>query len=212
VNFDFGGQFYTQFGHNKQWGLTLGATYTPQQRLYAEDSLTVLTSATNVINSALLDRNFLTIPQGYGGGFAISKASTMKKITFTAEARRVLWNSVGLSGTGYSLNNSDRYSAGLEVAKNANIFNTSVEHVYYQFGGYYQKTYLTLDGSPVLEWGGTLGMGINPLRYSQWGYVISLEAGQTSNYQAGAIRENYFRLNLTIHYWDRWFTRGRKIL
>lgn len=212
MNFDFGAQYYTHFGRSKQWGLTLGATYTPKQALYAEDSLSVTQNGAVLPNgNALLDRNYFNLPSGYGGGIAISKESTMKRVTFLADYARQLWQPLGYSGTGYNLGNSDRYSAGFEVSRKSNIFNTPVEHVYYQLGGFYDKSYINVDGYPVLEWGASVGLGINPLRYPQWGYHLALEYGETSNYEQGSIKENFVRLTITIHYWDRWFTRGRRI-
>jgi len=211
--FDFGAQYYTHFGAAKQWGLTLGATYTPIQPLYAEDSLTVLDNNIPLPNSnSLLDRNVFKLPNGYGGGIALSKESLMRRFTFLADFSRQLWTPLGYAGTGYNLSNSDRYSAGIEVSRKRNIFNTPVEHIYYQLGGYYQKTYLTYQGYPVLEWGASVGIGVNPWRYPQWGYHIALEGGTTANYEEGALKENFVRLSITIHYWDRWFTRGRKVL
>lgn len=213
VVFDFGAQYYTHFGREKKWGLTLGATWTPQQPLYAEDSLSVTQNGAVLPNgNALLDRNVFQLPQGYGGGFALSKETAMKRITFLGDFSRQLWTPLGYSGTGYALGNSDRYSAGMEISKKTNILNTPVEHVYYQLGGYYQKTYVSVDGYPVLEWGASVGLGINPLRYPQWGYHLALEYGTTSNYEQGALKENFVRLTVTIHYWDRWFTRGRRVL
>lgn len=213
MNFDFGAQYYTHFGPEKKWGLTLGATYTPKQALYAEDSLSVSNNGAVLPNgNALLDRNYFNLPSGYGGGISVSKESVMKRVTFLADFSRQLWSPLGYSGTGYSLGNADRYSAGIEISKKTNIFNTPVEHVYYQLGGYYTKSYLSVDGYPVLEWGASMGIGINPLRYPQWGYHLALEYGATANYEAGAIKENFVRLTVTIHYWDRWFTRGRRVL
>jgi hypothetical protein len=213
MNFDFGAQYYTHFGRSKQWGLTLGATYAPKQALYAEDSLSVTQNGAVLPNgNALLDRNYFNLPSGYGGGFSISKESTMKRVTFLADYARQLWQPLNYSGTGYYLGNSDRYSAGFEVSRKSNIFNTPVEHVYYQLGGFYNKSYINVDGYPLLEWGASIGLGINPLRYPQWGYHLALEYGATSNYEQGAVKENFVRLTVTIHYWDRWFTRGRKVL
>ena len=213
--FDFGVQYYTHLGAQKNWNLVLGATYTPIQPLYAEDSLDVTNGGTALPNGAstLLDRNVFQMPNAYGAGFSLSKESTMRRVTFTGDYTTQLWTPLGYSGTGYALGNSYKYAGGVEIAKKANLFNTPLEHVYYQFGGYCSKTYLSLDGAPVYEWGATLGLGVNPLRYYQWGYHLSLEYGQTSNYEESAIKENFVRLTITIHYWgDRWFTRGRRIL
>lgn len=213
VLFDFGAQYYTHFGPEKKWGLTLGATYTPQQPLYAEDSIVTISGNAILPNgNALLDRNVFQLPSGYGGGLQLSKESVMKRVSFLADYSRQLWSPLNYEGTNYSLENSDRYSAGIEISKKANIFNTPVEHVYYQLGGYYQKSYINVDGYPLLQWGATVGIGINPLRYPQWGYHIALEYGQTSNYEVGAIKEEFVKLTITIHYWDRWFTRGRRVL
>jgi hypothetical protein len=217
ANFDFGAQYYTQFGRNKAWALGLGATYTYKQRLDAQDSLSVIDNGTAVAvggnnnTYGLLDQNLYYLPSGFGGGLSLSKDSRMKKITFLADYQQQNWNSLGEYGVGYTLNNSQKYSAGLEVSKRANIFNTPVEHIYYQFGAYYDKTYVSLNGDPVREVGGSVGFGVNPLKYPRWGYNLALEAGSRFSSEQNAIREDFVRLTITIHYWDIWLTKGRRV-
>ena len=211
INFDFGAQYYTQFGKNKRWGLVLGATYTPAQKLWGQDSLSVIDNGVIAGADELLDQNSFGLPQMFGGGISLSKDSRMRKITFIADYQQQNWNNLNDFGQGYTLNNSQRYSAGVEIAKRANIFNTPVEHLYYQFGGYYYKTYLNLAGDPVQEAALTVGIGVNPLRYPKWGYNVSLEAGSRFTTEVGAIREDFVRLNITIHYWDIWMTKGRRL-
>lgn len=211
ANFDFGAQYYTQFGKNKQWAITLGATYAPSQRLDAQDSLAVLDNGASATPNSLLDQTLYILPSGFGGGISISKDSRMKKLTFVADYQQQNWNSLGNFGTGYTLNNSQRYSAGIEISKRKNIFNTPVEHIYYQFGGYYDRTYLTLNGDPLKEAAGSVGIGVNPLRYPKWGYNVVLEVGSQYTSEQGAIRQDFARLTITIHYWDVWLTKGRRV-
>jgi hypothetical protein len=213
VNFDFGGQFYTHLDKEQKWGLGLGATFSPQQRLYATDSLSVIDNGSTLINlnNYLLDENILNIPMTYGAGLSLSKDSRMKKMTFVADYQRQQWSPLSYTGSGFSLQNSDRYSAGLEIVKRSNILNTPVEHIYYQIGGFYNKTYLTLNGYPVIDWGASVGIGVTPLRYPKWGYNIAFEYGTKGNYELGTVREDYARLTITIHYFDVWFTRGHRL-
>ncbi len=214
ATFDFGAQYHTYFDAEKKWQLVIGATWSPSQKLFAEDSISVsqaVGSTYNEIDNGLLDRNHFNLPQTYGGGLGLTKETLTHRLTFLADYHHEDWTQMGYYGNGYQLTNSNRYSAGLEIVKKSNIFNNSIEHVYFQAGGYYQKSYLTLDGYPVIEWGGSIGVGVNPLRYPRWGWNVAMEAGQSGNYETGALKEDFFRLTLTIHYFDVWFTHGRKV-
>jgi hypothetical protein len=211
ANFDFGAQYYTAFGKSKEWGMVLGATYSPTQRLDAQDSLSFLDNGTQPKPNVLLDQTLYNLPTQFGGGISVYRDRRMKKITFLADYQQQNWSALKQYGIGYTLNNSQRFSAGLEVSRRSNIFNTPVEHLFYQFGAYYDKTYLTLNGDPVKEIGGSVGIGVNPLRYPKWGYNLALEAGSRFSALQGSIREDYVRLTITIHYWDVWMTKGRRV-
>jgi len=107
-----------------------------------------------------------------------------------------------------ALINSNRVSAGIEIAKYADIMGQKLQKNYFQFGGFVSNSYLEVHNTPINEFGITAGMGGkfngNLL------YTLSLEGGKRGTTSANLIRENFFQVTVSLTYRDLLFSKGRK--
>ena len=85
------------------------------------------------------------------------------------------------------------------------MFETS----FFQAGFYYNKTYLIVNGTPINDIGGTIGMGVNSKR-SPLSFIVILQYGIKGTTDNNLIRENYANLSFVFSFRDFWYTRGRK--
>ncbi len=53
---------------------------------------------------------------------------------------------------------------GLEISNKKVAYNTLYETSFFQAGFYYNKTYLIVNGTPINDIGGSIGMGVNSKR------------------------------------------------
>src|SRR5450755_1020949 len=155
---DYGLQYYASV--NAHWDFTLGAVYANQTALNTETNVNVINLDSNVLRSTQTVGTY-NIPTSYGLGLSITKD---KKYTFVADYRFQNWSSLTTSTGDFFYKNSQRASVGLEISKKKVAYNTLYETNFFQFGFYYNKTYLIVNGTPINDIGGSVGMGVNSKR------------------------------------------------
>jgi hypothetical protein len=95
----------------------------------------------------------------------------------------------------------------VEFANLEKKWNQTVEKKYFQIGGFIGNSYMQVNSQPINEFGITGGTGgnINNLLYT-----VSAEVGKRGTTNANLIKENYFKLTLTLSYRDFFLSKGRK--
>jgi len=83
------------------------------------------------------------------------------------------------------------------------------ETSFFQAGFYYNKTYLMVNGTPINDIGGSIGMGVNSKR-SILSLLVVLQYGIKGTTTNNLLRENYGNLSFIFSMRDFWYTRGRK--
>lgn len=201
--FKYGMQYYTPLG--KKWDLTLGATYANKTNLAAEYSTDVSTSTSSIQNE-VTKNDYFTLPNDFGFGLALTKN---KQFTIAADYRYQNWSELHYKGPGYSLQNSNRASIGVEYSKMKAVWPYKIEKIFYQAGLFYSDSYLEVKDQQLKDMGISVGIGVNSKR-STMSYTLGFEYGIRGTRQSGLIQERYSKITFTVSYKDFWFTRGIK--
>jgi hypothetical protein len=196
--------------------MTLGLTFDPkidvsstytlheERALFRGSSTTSL--ITDTIQHVVSDDNGLQIPLAYGAGFSYT---IKNKITLGADALFQQWKETKFMGAQVEyLTNSSKYSAGFEYTPNLYSIRSYWERVQYRFGGFYENSYLTLNGIQIKGYAGTFGMGL-PLGRSRSALNISGELGKMGTTDNELIKEKYFKLTVHVFLHDRWFFKTK---
>src|SRR5579871_4835903 len=215
---DYGLQLYGKI--NKKLDYSIGATFANKTKLNTDIIKTVLNPDSSIAYQSTYPSTFFTLPVSYGAGLSITYN---KKYTFLVDYKYQGWASVGNKEdpTGilyngrfqYSLQNSSRFSAGLEISKHRSIsmgqYNATIETMYYQFGFYSINSYLNVYNQQIKDIGGTIGIGVNSKR-TPLAYTLSFQYGVRGVQTVQLVQEKYAGFTLSISYRDFWLTKGRK--
>lgn len=193
--FEYGAIYSTPI--NKNWGLSLGGKFINKTKLNSERTLNVMENSTVLVNDEFIENNHFFLPKTYSAGITLVHKN---RTTFAADYTFENWSPLNIFGNGWSLVNSNKVSAGVEIAKNVQMFGQTVQKSYLQFGGFYTNSYLDVNNTLVNEFGITAGMGgaiSKNLLYS-----VSAEGGKRGTTVNGLIREGFFQLTFALTYRD----------
>jgi hypothetical protein len=210
-----GGIQYSAETKNKN-SFTIGATFEPRMNIKStytihEERALFRGSSTSseivdTLKHVVSDNNGLQVPMSYGAGFTYS---IKNKITFGADAYYQKWKEVLFLGQQASyMTNSSRYSTGIEFVPNLFSIRSYWERAEYRFGGFYENSFLTLNGYQLKTYGATFGIGL-PLGRSRSKLNIACEIGQLGTTQNNLIRETYAKVTIHFLLWDRWFYKTK---
>ncbi len=195
--FDYGLQYRLK---KDEYLLTLGLIYGAAKALGTTDSLEFVFDDAGTT----LDKNYqadIEIPQKLGLGISLKKGNQFK-IGFDYEFRN--WAAVDYSDTYSVVNNSNRYSVGLEYHPFQHEYGRFYEKMYYRLGAYYLDSYLEVDHIPINSAGFSFGFGI-PVHHVNT-LNLSFEYGNEGTLSEGLIQNNYwgFYLNFTLcEFWAK---------
>lgn len=204
IYFKFGLQYHKKI--NSALSLAVGATGSLQTKLRENTSLLVKSGNTTLVDNPAFNNDYYTLPLMYGSGVA---AILHDKYTFAADYNYQAWSNLKYAGTGYSLINSSRYSAGFEYSNKLQLRDQSFEKYFFQAGFFYSDSYLKINGQQLNDFGGTIGAGITPLRNPKFALQGALEIGKRGTTSNGLVKENYTQFTITISYMDFWFKQKK---
>jgi hypothetical protein len=203
IYLDYGLQYFASI--NSHWDITLGATYAYATDLYTETNVNVINLDSNVLRNKISSGTY-NIPSTYGIGFAVTKD---KKYTLVADYKFQNWSSLRSTTGDFFYENSQRASIGFEISKKKVAYNTLYETSFFQAGFYYNKTYLIVNGTPINDIGGSIGLGMNSKR-TPLSLLIVLQYGIKGTTTNNLLRENYMNMSFIFSMRDFWYTHGRK--
>lgn len=192
---------------------TFGATFEPKINIkstyiiHEERTLYRLSSSSAAIVDTIRhvesSNKGLELPMSYGAGFSYK---IKNKITFGADAYYQKWKETQFLGEQASyLTNSSRYSTGIEFVPNMYSIRSYWDRAEYRFGGFYENSFLTLNGSQLKTYGITFGLGL-PLSHQYRSLLnLSCEIGRLGTTDNDLIRETYAKFTLHFFLHDRWF-------
>ena len=198
----YGAQYY--FNINKKWDISLGGIFSKKTDLATQSTLQVADNGVSVLANPVEQDGTYKIPGTIAAGF---RATKDKRYSFSADYQYQPWSNTHYGGSNYSLQNSNRVSAGFEVSDKKQAYNALYEKSFLQAGVYYGNSYLNVNGKQINDMGLTLGYGINSFK-NPLGMTVNLEIGQRGTQQNGLIKESYVNISFGISYRDFWRTKG----
>jgi hypothetical protein len=149
----------------------------------------------------------LELPMSYGAGFSYN---IKNKFTVGADAYYQKWKEALFLGEQVPyLTNSSRYSTGFEYVPNMYSIRSYWDRTEYRLGGFYENSYLTLNGVQLKAYGITFGLGL-PLSRSYRSLLnLACEIGRLGTTDSGLIKETYAKFTMHFFLHDRWFYKAK---
>ena len=201
-HYSLGFQYCLNLNRDK---LSIGATYSPLQKLSTSYSIEVRIEDADTLKSDSEVLDDFIMPASFSAGLAYEVNSIL---SFAVDYSLHKWSDAGYSKDVARLTDCYSINFGMEYnpvqQKNSTFWNV----IKYRLGGYYEKTYLTLKGNEIIDTGITLGLGF-PIRRQKSIINLSIGLGQLGTLNDGLIKETYGSLTLGLSFHDNWFIRRR---
>lgn len=196
---------------SKHWQIALGATANISSSLNAQETLKITDGQTVLKETKKTRISDFKLPTTFTTGIA---AILDNKYTFVADYNVQNWGNLNYRGTNYTLTNSSRISAGVQLSNNVQFRDGSLfERNFLQAGFFYNKSYLRVYGEQINDIGFTFGAGVQILKNTEIGKLAlhaTVEIGSRGTTNKGLIKENYSQFGLTLSYRDFWFTNIKR--
>ncbi|MEM7367312.1 MAG: hypothetical protein AAF587_01855 [Bacteroidota bacterium] len=177
------------------------------------DRATFFDNGTIADSLSTLERSSITLPLKVGAGVMIHR---LGKWSAGADFTFQDWGTFSYFSDNPELGPEVRFGIGAEITPDFESQNY-LKRISYRFGGYWKQTYIQFGGTPVKDFGVSLGFGVpagakgnsrfNPGRASSK-ISVSAELGRRGAFNEGLPLEQYYaRLRLGIAINDRWFIR-----
>jgi hypothetical protein len=106
------------------------------------------------------------------------------------------------------LQNSYSVNAGFEYTPDREALRNYFKHVNYRVGGFYNQSYLNMEGESINNYGITFGLGL-PIKYQKTKFNISCQLGRKGTTNNNLIEINYATINFNITFFDFWFIKHK---
>jgi hypothetical protein len=144
-------------------------------------------------------------PKSIGVGITIKRG---EQLLFGVDYEQRSWSEyLSFGEKSPFISDSKRLSFGIEYTPNnrgANYFS----NIHYRAGFNYQNTNLTLNNTPLEQYGTTFGLGL-PLKRLKSVLHLSIEWGERGTTEEGLLKENYLKTRFGITLNDIWFTKRK---
>lgn len=190
---------------NKNLKFSIGGKFSAKTKLDATQSLLVTQGSSILKEDEYVKEEKFHLPVTYDLGIAVVSRD---RVTIAVDYKYEDWASMQMKGTGWSLINSHRLSAGFQLSNQLERWGMRLEKSYFQVGVFTGRSYLRVKNTPLDELGGTVGFG--SYLSGKLSYGISLEAGRRGTTANNLIKENYVQATLTLSYREFLFSKGRK--
>lgn len=197
-NFTAGAQYAGKI--TKDWQLGIGATYRFETKMKLQEKLNIVNQDGTSLYTKDEDPSWVTLPAEYGAGLSLTNGT----VTWVADYRHQLWNSLNEKGPTYRYQDGERISTGIEYAIKRQYYNQSFEGAVLQAGFAYNKTPLVIGNTQITDISGTLGVSM-PNKNGQLRYYIGLEGGQRGANNGALVKETYINAVFNFSLRDIWF-------
>lgn len=116
--------------------------------------------------------------------------------------------SSGLTNVDSHYENASQYRLGGYYIPEYNSLTSYLSRIVYRAGIRYEESGLHLNNESINEFGITFGLGL-PAGTDFSNANIGIEYGQRGTTNSGLVKENYFKLSLSLSLNDRWFVQSR---
>ncbi len=213
--FDYGFLYQGQLAPD----LTLSAGVTYNQKINLKGTQTIYirsiegnanTTSTveYLIDTLFWDKNNdarFAMPHGVGFGVSLHKNN---RWILGADFNWTQWSKFTRNGVNDSLQNAWSVAVGGEFFPSSTSISNYWTKVSYRLGGFYEQTYLNINGQSINRIGVTAGMTF-PMPRSLSRANLGLEVGKCGTKSANLIQENYVKLTLGVSIHERWFIKRK---
>lgn len=211
--FDYGLMYDTPLGSDMH--LSVGLTYDQRVKLNGKQTTFIRSIEEDMDNDVeyLIDTVYydlnehakLTIPQGFGIGFALQKNN---RWTLGADFNWTQWSRFAREGATEELHDSWRTAVGFEYTPSYSSVSNYFRRASYRLGASYEKGFLNLHERILNSMGVTVGLSL-PLPRSLSKVNLAVEVGQYGTKQDGLIQERYVKVDVGVSVFERWFMKRK---
>ncbi len=206
--YGFGAQYHHVFSDYRH--ITLGASYGHQQEANVTTSDLFLRRMPGAIRYDTIARNdldddVLTLPSHYGFGIF---TQLNQRWAAGLDYQWQNWEAFEFRGDPEDFNDSWQMAGGVRLNPGGGAFDNIFTRLQYTAGIRYGQTYLKPDGKDLEEFGISFGAKI-PIRGSLSALNLSFEYSQRGSTTDHLMQENFYRVNVGINIYERWFIRRR---
>ncbi len=214
--FDYGLMYHGKVGEGLN--LSVGATYNQKINLRGTQSVFIRTIEANDNLSQgsieyLIDTVFYakdqsgryTMPHALGFGVSLQKNN---RWTLGADFNWSQWSQFARNGVNEGLSDSWSIAVGGEFVPTSTTLSGYWTKVSYRLGGFYEQTYLNINGQPINKMGATFGMTL-PVPRTMSKVNVGLEIGKCGTKSANLIQENYVNVTIGVSIFERWFMKRK---
>ena len=215
--FDYGLMYQGKVGD----GLTLnvGATYNQKINLHGiqttfirtieADDVENLSSVTEYLidTVAYTTNNYAvySMPHGLGFGVSLQKNNQWKLGT---DFNWTQWSAFERNGFNEGLQDSWSVAVGGEFLPTSTSISSYWTRVSYRLGGFYEQTFLNINGHSINKMGVTAGMSL-PVPRTLSKVDLALEVGNCGTKSDNLIKESYVNLTVGVSIFERWFIKRK---
>jgi hypothetical protein len=215
--FDYGLMYQGRIGN----GLTLnvGATYNQKINLHGvqttfirtieADDVENLSGATeyliDTVAYATNDNATYGMPHGLGFGISLQKDNRWK---FGADFSWTQWSTFERNGVNEGLQDSWGVAVGGEFFPTSTSISGYWTRVSYRLGGFYEQTFLNINGHSINKMGVTVGLSL-PVPRTLSKVDLALEFGNCGTKSDNLIKESYVNLTVGVSIFERWFLKRK---
>lgn len=210
--FDYG--LLCDFDLGSDMKLSLGLTYSQPIKLRGKETLFIrsIEEDSNTSIEYLIDTivnatysTYLRMPQGFGGGFVLQKSN---RWSIGADFNWTQWSKYAREGASDQLQDSWSVALGAEFIPRHTSVSNYFTKASYRLGGFYERSYLNLNGNSLDKVGVTAGISL-PLPRSLSNVNVAFEVGQFGTHKDNLIMERYLKVNVGVAVHERWFVKRR---
>ncbi|MFN2394633.1 MAG: hypothetical protein ABR597_02990 [Bacteroidales bacterium] len=205
----YGLQYERALGQNSN--ITLGATYSNPTDLkitrnqYVLRDLPGISNRIDTLNVISGGSGTMEIPQSFGAGVFIKFNNHWSG---GADYQTQSWSEFSSYGTQQSLNDSWQIRTGMIYNPTVETYSTFLSRWEYRAGFRFGQSFLNYGNADFSEFGISFGVEL-PLRRSLSAVNIGFEYSSRSAGNEDLISENFFRFNLGVNIYERWFVRRK---
>jgi hypothetical protein len=191
----------------QKYNWVIGAIWGNKKQMSSSNDKSIYDYDGNILYSeedVELEDDYL-IPRKFGLGFSFSKKD---KYTLALDYLMNEWSEAEFSNENLKTKNSHKLSVGFEITPEGRYGDVFLKNWYYRIGGYYNRSYLTIDNQSINSMALTLGFGI-PVKRNLSMVNIAFEIGKNGTLNKGLIQENFYSINLNLSLQDIWFLKKK---
>jgi hypothetical protein len=202
-HFDYGAQYSFKINSGLQ-GM-IGAVYGSKTKLKRNQDFNITSSRDTLFSEPVRSGDFY-IPEYYGFGAALK---IKDKFIVTGDYTQSNWEATDNTASSLKYVNSNNFAFGMEFIPSTKPSARYMQIVRYRLGGYYENSYMQINGKQLKDYGVTAGIGF-PLMRGKTFVNLALSAGFKGDPNSGTvINEIYYKVHLNFTLFDFWFNRSK---